>query len=684
MLKDLEISKVNSPTSYRERILQLHRASAATLGLLPFAAFDEYIQKRQILLAVHNGELLGYLLYRTTRGRATIVHLCVDQKSRGGGVATALVAALKFETKSLEGIALSCRRDYGINDVWAKFGFEAVLSKPGRGKDAAELTHWWFSHGHSDLFSLAAALEEPRTPVVIDANVFFDFNRETENSASSKALLEEWVQSSVELLVTKELRNEIDKNSDPAERKASLALATRFNTLPSNDPDFQARVIELKQIFAGHTTDRDQSDLRQIAYALAGGASYFVTRDENLIERCETLYASHGLWVLHPAGLLTDLDSIEREQEYKPAHIAGSNLRSSRLTQEELDDAVDSFKKPSESRSVLLKLLRNFLSQPKQTEIQIIRDGSGKAVILGVTDRSEAGTLVIPLLRWASHPLASTMQRNFLRTCLDKAAQECRNVLVLRGDGLSTQDAGLPSEFGFLHNGSDWIKAALRVVGTASELTELARQATGRIASISGLEDGLTIESDDRSGALSKLERRFWPAKISNGEIPSFLVTILPGWAQHFFDDLLGSQLIFGLRDDLHLGVEGVYYRKAVNNNMTAPGRVLWYVSKGGTGDGSMTVKACSQLEEVIVGKPKDLFKRFQRLGVYEWRNVYETADKDINTEIMAFRFRMTERFTHPVDTAFLDNLGVRPPFMSPRKLTDEQFCAIYRKGMAI
>ena len=32
-----------------------------------------------------------------------------------------------------------------------------------------------------------------------------------------------------------------------------------------------------------------------------------------------------------------------------------------------------------------------------------------------------------------------------------------------------------------------------------------------------------------------------------------------------------------------------------------------------------MTIKACSQLEEVVIGKPKELFRRFQRLGIYEW-----------------------------------------------------------------
>ena len=115
---------------------------------------------------------------------------------------------------------------------------------------------------------------------------------------------------------------------------------------------------------------------------------------------------------------------------------------------------------------------------------------------------------------------------------------------------------------------------------------------------------------------------------------------------------------------------------------MSVPGRVLWYVSKG-CGDGSMTVKACSQLEEVVVGKPKELFRRFQRLGVYEWRDVYAVAGNDISKEIVAFRFRMTERFKSPVSMETLESVGIRGPFMSPRKISETQFAFIYAKGYA-
>ena len=76
--------------------------------------------------------------------------------------------------------------------------------------------------------------------------------------------------------------------------------------------------------------------------------------------------------------------------------------------------------------------------------------------------------------------------------------------------------------------------------------------------------------------------------------------------------------------------------------------------------------------------------RRFQRLGIYEWRDVYAAAKNDVGSDIVAFRFRMTERFKNPVDMKVLESIGIRGPFMSPRKITDTQFACIYSKGTTL
>ncbi|HMP77544.1 MAG TPA: GNAT family N-acetyltransferase [Kiritimatiellia bacterium] len=685
----ITIAKLNWPTSLLGDVMALHRQNAKKLGFFPAGAFEEYARLQRILVATEGDKLVGYLLYRVARGRAAIVHLCVSQSARGRGVATLLVQSLKAETKHLEGIGLRCRRDYDINHVWAKFGFEALLSKAGRGKDGAELTYWWFGHGHADLFSLAAEPDPVRQRVVIDANVFYDlFARETLASEDSKALLADWVQSSIELVITKELRNEIENAPSDDQRRASRAEASRYHTLASDDEIFQRLCAELRSLFPQSTTLRDDADLRQIAYAIAGGAPFLVTRDQNLVDRSEPLYRSHGLMVLHPSELINHLDSIEREADYKPARIEGSRWKGELLRAEKLPAAVDVFKYDGERVGEFTRSLRSCLAQPRSVEVQLISDGSGDPVVLGVMDRSEASVFRVPVLRrQLAHPTGATMLRNFLRACLDAAATEGRSLVIILDSEWLMRDASIVSEFGFVRCGDAAAKLTARGIGTRDEMARLLASISVHPMYHPAKQAAITsllafVESGHAVQAAAAMERQLWPMKVIGADVPTFIVSIQPKWAQHFFDVGLASQLLFGLREELHLGVEGAYYRSAENNNMGAPGRVLWYVSRG-DGDGSMTIKACSQLEEVAVAKPKELFRRFRRLGVYEWNDVLSMANGDISADLVAFRFRMTERFKTPVEMRSLETLGIRAPFMSPRRITEEQFAAIYRTGMS-
>jgi hypothetical protein len=302
-------------------------------------------------------------------------------------------------------------------------------------------------------------------------------------------------------------------------------------------------------------------------------------------------------------------------------------------------------------------------------------------------DRNHEQFLNVPVIRRGRHALASTMLRHFLRACLAAAASEGRSVVTIGGFLLNDSDKVILREFGFIACDEIWVKFTVRAIGTP----EILHNAIASLALGNGLETARAsalnairkaTELHD-SQAFAAIESRLWPAKISTDAISTFIVAIQPQWAQHFFDSDLGSQLLFGLREDLHLGVEGVYYRSAENHNLTLPGRILWYVCKGG-GDGSMMIKACSQLEEVAIGKPKDLFHMFRRLGIYEWRDVYAAADYNVAKEIVAFRFRMTERFRNPVGMDTLQSLGIRGPFMSPRKISNSQFKSIYSKGFDI
>ena len=70
------------------------------------------------------------------------------------------------------------------------------------------------------------------------------------------------------------------------------------------------------------------------------------------------------------------------------------------------------------------------------------------------------------------------------------------------------------------------------------------------------------------------------------------------------------------------------------------PARILWYVS-GSAGQ----VVAVSHLDGVEIGTPSDLLKRFEKRGIFRWREIFETCGGDPSREIMALEFSHTFAF---------------------------------------
>jgi hypothetical protein len=104
---------------------------------------------------------------------------------------------------------------------------------------------------------------------------------------------------------------------------------------------------------------------------------------------------------------------------------------------------------------------------------------------------------------------------------------------------------------------------------------------------------------------LLDAEKNLWPLKMKDLDSPAFIVPIRPEWAMHLFDADIASQDLFGGEPSLILNSENVYYRSSSPKILSAPGRILWYVSSGSSRyQGSMCIKACSYLDDVEIGKP--------------------------------------------------------------------------------
>jgi predicted transcriptional regulator len=173
-----------------------------------------------------------------------------------------------------------------------------------------------------------------------------------------------------------------------------------------------------------------------------------------------------------------------------------------------------------------------------------------------------------------------------------------------------------------------------------------------------------------------------WPAKIVDADIPTYMVTIELKWAYRLFDETFAKETLFGAEKELMLNRQNIYYRSAKSS--VERGRILWYVTKDERHQWSGGIRACSHIDEVVVGKPEELFRKFRRMGVYTWEDVLQTAKEEDNT-IMAIRFSNTESFVQPIPLTQLREIyteeGTTFQAQGIKRISKDLFARLYRIG---
>lgn len=696
---DFKIEEIDGSSLHFREVLRLGYSNRKSLGFLPEGAFREYAQERSILVAVEpSGCFAGYLLYRISKREITLVHLCVRDDYRRLGAAQALVQHLKGITKSFPGIGLWCRRDYlEACKVWEKLGFIPVAERNGRSQDGSVLEKWWFDHGHESLFSLAAKeRHQSKLPVVIDSCVFFAMHDSCDTGHDeANALKADWLTDAIELYITDEVHLDIHRCPEARQRQQQRARVFSF-LLPQADQDDEPISECLKVLFPEKSSQSDLSDLRHLAKTIAYGARYFVTWDKDMLGIGDNLFEVYGLRVLTPTDLIIRLDELRREDEYQPARVAGTYTISQRRVASGKEDQLAKHfvcHTESEKKSSFLKRLRGLLQKPQVCVCYVVeKKGDDDPVALMGYSTSASNELEVVLLRVSDTRLAPTLVRYLISQAVFDAVRKRLCFISITERYQSDLISGAAEEAGFLSPDDRWIKITLERTGTATQVCEELRtlaQGHSRYREICrrlGSEILKSKEADDVA-TLSELEHLMWPTKILDAGIPSFIVPIKPFWAQHLFDEGLASQDLFGAQEDLALNRESVYYRSRKNaGTLQAPSRILWYVSTDPSIYGSGRIRACSRLNEIVVDDPKLVFRRFKRLGIYDWGKVSEIAERDEKKQVMALRFDDTELLPNPLVWDKLGDIlrdeGCYSTLQSPRAITPGAFQKIHNLCM--
>jgi len=690
--------QVYQHTPHLKKVIELWRAHSDTLGFFPDGAFDEYAGKGRILAAVSDDDqLLGYLIFRLARHHATIVQFCVDPASRGVGVAAVLLSALKGALPAhIASIRLSCRRDFPATNTWPRLGFHAASERPGRSAAGALLTTWLLDLGVPDLFSELRNRDAPPIVVVIDAHLFFDVEVSSETCFEETSLLfRTWREEDLEPWITDELFNEINRNKDLAARTQLRQRAQDWRRV-ANTPESFAEALSQVNLVTGHGRSiRDESDRRQLAHAIAGGATVFATRDEGLLALAPELFRTLGINVLHPSAVLTHLDEILDEARYSPRRLAGTASRAHPLRTSELEEVVREV-----SRANLLPF-----REYRDLVRSIMGDSSGHFLVVRDRAQSIMGSLGYRLskltkivavdLLYASPDLriASTLSSHLLQQAVNFGVESDALVVQVSEVFSSAVDPIAASDMGFILAEGRWVKflfdgvhSISSCIAWLSDGTLMHSQFKAHCDALKGI---LLEHRDDLASTTLQVARAIWPGHVMDLRMPAFIVPIRPNWAKDLFDVGLAGADLFGGREDLLLRTENVYYRSRQNSNgLCAPCRLLWYVS-GARSRGSAdtaAIRAVSLASEVRCEAASDLFRRYRRLGVYEWSDIVSLSKGSSTREIMAIRFGPTRMLREGVSFRKIQELlaasgGRSHPLVSPVRLSDEAFVEILRSA---
>ena len=653
-----------------------------TLGLLTPPAYRKAAEDGGLLIAVDGAELVGYALFGLPKRSpyVRLAHLCVAEEHRGKGIARCLIEAIKERHSQRLGIKAKCRRDYGLSPMWTSLGFVPRGEILGRGRDRETLDAWWLDLGHADLF--ADVESEALLVVTVDHGVFADLRGTSASDVveESRTLDAGWLTDLVELAYTPQLLHDIRNVPDKEDRQQQRnALPGLRQLIPDSDSVAQCHEELLAAVIQTSEDLRHAHGLRErlryVAETACAGLQVLATRDPLLAQLADVAWEVADVRVVSPSVVTLHVDELRQAQVYRPADLLGTEFSSGEVAPGAEGELVAFFGQASgDDGSAFATRLRSLTKDSVLWRRDLLRDGEGHPIALYVWS-TDGRTLTVPFLRTASHGLEQTLARQLLFMLKRLGRERGAQVVRITDPNPSPAARVAAGDDGFFEFESGLAALLVDVCGTADEVSATAQEAARRM----GLEVR-PLASKLSAEVAAVAERAWWPAKIVDSSMPSFLVPIEPRWSAELFNV---PAMLLPRSEVLGISREHVYYRSSGHRNESVPARLLWYVSKGTSGSQGQMVIASSRLDEVLIDTPDALFSQFEHLGVYGRAEIRGAADA--SGRAMALRFSDTEIFPGPVTldrlNALARNLGLPLSLMSLSKISNALFQAVYEEG---
>lgn len=656
----------------------LMKSNSKTLGFLPEKALHGYLTKGCVLGAkTEDGDLAGYLLYGENSDRFRITHLCVAEEFRGREIARQLVESLKKKASTQRYIVLHCRRNFPAHHMWPKLGFSALAEKKGRSRAGHTLEQWHYPLVRDKQIDLFREKMSPDAlDVVMDAQIVFNLADPDENkNAPSKALYEDYSTHTLFLYITAETYNEISRGQDEIRRKKSRNIAQQFPSIASDETLIERYECHLESVLPGQRAS-DRSDIRQLAITAASGtAKIFVTEDRSLLKRSKDISRATGIRVISPTQLIMEIHQpTDDDNPHARARRAG-HWEWKRPSADDLSVfPYEDFLHYGETKGKFREKLQSFLAAPDKFESDLLRI-DGRISSIRITEKCGYEhkvrlARVAPLTRGGSRrgygpPLESAL----IADTIWSAVRANADTVIFARDCLTPNMHSYAADMGFRECGDDFVKFCFsESLDRKSILSRIHTRYPKCVEIYEAMKD-------------YEFEKSCSPVDLAAGPRYCFLIPVKPAYALGLMDHDASAGDLLGGKPSTLLRWDNVYYRsKNFHHRLRPRSRILWYVS-GNSG----RIVALSHLDGVKIGTPHTLFKKYGKIGVLEWRDLYELCRKNTSRKIMALLFSHSFALPDPIPLDVLKDIyekeGRGLSLQSPSQVPARIFERLYRAG---
>ena len=370
--------------------------------------------------------------------------------------------------------------------------------------------------------------------------------------------------------------------------------------------------------------------------------------------------------MLSPAEVIVECHQIAEAEAYVPSYVSGQNLAWLRISSEEIPQIRwEAYLRQRESLRSFKQQLLAFAAQPQRFTCEVLRFDAEPCAVR-VIERQE-NKLVVHLARTEKAVRRPLFERFLATDAMYEALASNLPIIEFELDALGENLISHVLEIGFLENEGRYFRLC---IPANTNRKGLLRQVATLLP---------TVSANYATLSAKTLEQHCSPADVEEYEKSYVIVPIKPAYAMSLFDRQQAESDLFGGEKSILLRWDNVYYRRIGHRKLLRqPARILWYES---TPEGKVTT--LSNLDGVEFGKPADLLRKYRKMGILKWPELYEMCLGDVENELMALKFSNTFPLQHPVPLAVIQDILQSPRLtcQSPRRVTRDEYAKVIQAG---